>query len=210
MGCSPSGTGYSSVGSPQGHKPCQQTCSCVGSSLHGSPGPGRSLLQCGIPTGSQLPSGIHLLWHGVPSTGYRLISAPLWTSMGCSGTTCLTKVFHSDLQGRLSALASGAPPPPSFFTDLGVCRVISFTSSHLSLFTAISLQSFFLPLLKYVITEVLTLSLIGLALANSGSVLEPASTGFIRHGGSFLQLLTEAAPIAPTTKNLPHKPRTVC
>jgi len=39
--------------------------------------------------------------------------------------------------------------------------------------------------------------LIGLALASDGSILEPGGTGFIRHGGSFQQLLTEATPIAP-------------
>ncbi|KAK4825359.1 hypothetical protein QYF61_026878 [Mycteria americana] len=65
MGCSPSGTDCSSVGPPWGHKSCQQTCSSMGSSLHGSRGPARSLLQCGLPTGSQPPSGIHLLWRGV-------------------------------------------------------------------------------------------------------------------------------------------------
>ena len=43
-GCSPSGTGCSSVGPPRGSNPYQQTCSGVGSSLHGSAGPGRSLL----------------------------------------------------------------------------------------------------------------------------------------------------------------------
>jgi len=31
MGCSPSGTGCSNVGPPQGYKPSQQTCSSVGS-----------------------------------------------------------------------------------------------------------------------------------------------------------------------------------
>jgi len=36
----------------------------------------------GSPRGSQPPSGIHLLRRGVPSTGYRWISAPLWTFMG--------------------------------------------------------------------------------------------------------------------------------
>jgi len=63
--------------------------------------------------------------------------------------------------------------------------------------TAFSLQFFFLPLLKYVIPEALPLSLIGLTLPSGGSVLESAGTGFIRHGGSFSQLLTEATPIAP-------------
>jgi len=57
-GCSPSGTGCSSMGPPRGHKPCQQTCSGVGSSPHGPTGPGRNLLQHRLPTGSQPPSGI--------------------------------------------------------------------------------------------------------------------------------------------------------
>ena len=42
--------------------------------------------------------------------------------------------------------------------------------------------------------------LIVLALASSGSILELAGTGFIRHGGSFSQRLTEAPP---TTEPLP-------
>jgi len=136
-GCSPSGTGCSSVGPSWGHKLCQQTCSSVGSCLHGSAGPGRSLLQRRLPTGSQLPSGIHLLRRGVPSMGCRWISAPPWTSMDCRGTTCLTMVFIMSCKGRVSAPTFQAPPPPSFFTDLGVCRVVSLTSSHSSLFTAV-------------------------------------------------------------------------
>jgi len=36
-----------------------------------------------------------------------------------------------------------------------------------------------------------------LALASGGSILTPAGIDSIRHGGSFLQLLTEATPIAP-------------
>ena len=46
---------------------------------------------------------------------------------------------------------------------------------------------------------------------NQDTVLEPAGTGFIRHGGSFSELLTEAAPIdSLATKTLPHKPVTLC
>jgi len=130
------------VGPPRGHKPCQQTCSGVGFSLHRSAGPGRSLLQRGLPTGSQPSSGIHLLWCGVTSTGYRRISAPPWTSMDC-----FTVVFITSCKGRLSALVSQAPPPPSFFIDLGVCRVVSLTSSPSSLYPAISLPSLFFPFL---------------------------------------------------------------
>jgi len=128
--------------SPWGHKPCQKTCSDVGSSLHGSTGPGRSLLQRGLPTGSQPPSGIHLFQHGVPSTGYRWRSAPPWTSMDCRGASCLTMVFITGCKGELSALTFRAPPSPSFFTDLGVCRVGSLTLSHSSFLTAISPQFF--------------------------------------------------------------------
>jgi len=54
-----------SMGPPWGHKPCQQTCSSVGSPLHRSTAPAGSQLQCGRSMGSQPPSGIHLLWHGV-------------------------------------------------------------------------------------------------------------------------------------------------
>jgi len=77
-----------------------------------------------------------------------------------------------------------------FFTDLGVCRVVSFTYSHSSL-----LQVFFFPLLRYVIPEVLPPSLMGSALANSGSLMEPAGISFIRHRGSFQQLLAESTPV---------------
>jgi len=83
-----------------------------------------------------------------------------------------------------------------------------FISHHLTplSLTSDSLQFFCLPLLKYVITEVLPPLPIVLPLASGGSILEVAGTGFIRHGGSFLQFLTEATPIAPhSTKTLPRK-----
>jgi len=44
---------------------------------------------------------------------------------------------------------------------------------------------------------VLPLSLIGMALASSGSVLELAGADSVRHGESVSQLLTEATPVAP-------------
>ena len=149
------------------------------------PGPGRSLLQPKLPAGSQPPSDTHLLCRTVPSTGYRWISAPPWTSMDCKGTACLIMVFSTSCKGRLSAPASRAPPPPSP-SSLTLVSAELFLSHHLSphsCFTA----GFFLPLLKYVITEALPLSLIGLVWGSGGSVLEPAGTGFIRQGGSFSQ-----------------------
>jgi len=51
-------------------------------------------------------------------------------------------------KGRLSALAPGAPPPPSF-TDLGVCRVVSLTSSHSSLLLQLLLCRVFSCLISY-------------------------------------------------------------
>jgi len=149
MGCSPSGTGCSSAGPPRGHKPCQKTCSGVGSSLYGSAGPGRSLLQHGLPTGSQLPSGIHLLWRGVPSMSYRWRSAPPWTSMGCRGTACLTMVFNTSCKGRLSAPASRAPPPaPSSLTLMSAELFLSHCLTPL--FSFPFHPRVFLPFLKYV------------------------------------------------------------
>jgi len=103
--------------SPQGHKPCQQTCSGAGSSLHWSAGPGRSLLQHGLPTRSQLPSDIHLLRHGVLP--------------GLQVEICSTVDLHG-LQGNLCS-GAWSTSSPSFFTDLGVCRVVSPTYSHSSL-----------------------------------------------------------------------------
>jgi len=76
------------LGSPWGHQPCQQTCSSMGSSLHRSAGPGRNLLQCGSPHGSQLPSGMgslpwatgeYLLHHGPPWTTGEHPASP-WSS----------------------------------------------------------------------------------------------------------------------------------
>jgi len=142
-------------------------------SFHGVQSFRNRLLQCGSPTGPQAlpaillwcellspwvrrswqepapvqaPHGVTAsfrLQHGVHSTGCRWISAPPWTSMDYRGTACLTTVFITSSKGRLSALTSQAPPPPSFFTDLGVCRVVTLTSSQSSLFTAVSPPSFF-------------------------------------------------------------------
>ena len=113
MGCSPSGADCSSVGPPRGHKPCQQTCFGVGSSLHGTTGP---QVLPGACSSTGFPRGHSLLWastcSGVgSSTGCRWISAPPWTSMGCRGTACLTMVFPMGCRG-ISAPAPGAPPPP--------------------------------------------------------------------------------------------------
>lgn len=93
-GCSSSRAGYSSMGPSWHHKPCQQTCSNVASSLHGvaDPARSRSLLQHGFSMGSHmpLPFGIHVLWCGGPP------GASVWTSTSCRGN---------------SALVPATPPP---------------------------------------------------------------------------------------------------
>jgi len=53
----------------------------------------------------------------------------------------------------------------------------------------------FFPFLKYVVTEALPSSLMGMALVSGRSVLKLAGIGSIRHGGSFSQLLTEATAV---------------
>jgi len=137
--CSPSGTDCCSVGPPWHLKPCQQTCSSMCSSLHGSTGRTKSLLKCRLPMGSQPPLGIHLLWCSVLHGLQVDISVPLWTSKGCRGTTCLTMVFFMGCR-RISALVPGAPSPPPYsltlvsaelflshsLTPLSHCRVFFF------------------------------------------------------------------------------------
>jgi len=109
------------------------------------------------------------------------------------------------LQGKtLCSSVSSTSSPPSFFTDLGVAEL--FLSHHLTPVSQMpSHHSFFLLLLlKHVIPEALPPSLVGLTFASGGSVLEPTGPGFIRHGGSFSQLLTEATPIARLLPKLYH------
>jgi len=51
--------------------------------------------------------------------------------------------LHHELQEKTLCSSVSNTSPPSFFIDLGVCRVVSFTSSHSSLSTATSLQFYF-------------------------------------------------------------------
>ncbi|KAM9639019.1 uncharacterized protein ACIBXB_013710 [Morphnus guianensis] len=196
----------SSVGPPQGHNSCS-----VGSSLPTSTGPARSLLQRGLPTGSQPPSGIPLLRCGVLH-GLQVDICSTMDLPGLQGDSLPHHgLHHHGLQGNLcSGIWSTSSSSSSFFTDLGVCRVVSLTCSHFSLRLAFLcvLELFFL--LKYVIPEALPLSLIGSAVAGGRSILEPAGMGSLEHRGSFQHLLTEATPVTPpATKTLPHKPNTI-
>ncbi|KAM9590844.1 uncharacterized protein ACIBXB_005893 [Morphnus guianensis] len=220
-----SSTNFSNVG-PSHRLQFFTNCSSMGP-FHGVQSFRSTLLQHGSPTGSQVlpenllhgllstdpqvlpgacssagfPRGHSLLWEptcsGVgSSTGCRWISAPPRTSMDCRGTACLTMVFTTGCRG-ISALAPGAPPPPpSSLTLVSAGLFLLHVLTPLSgCHFCLSQQLF--SFLKNVITEALPLSLIGLALASSGSVLEPAGIGSVGHSGSFQQLLTEATPVTP-------------
>ncbi|KAM9591178.1 uncharacterized protein ACIBXB_006075 [Morphnus guianensis] len=138
--------------------------------------------------------------------GHSLLRAPtcsgMGSSTGCRGTACLTMVFTMGCRG-ISALAHGAPPPPP--SSLTLVSAGLFLLHVLTLLSGcrFCLSRNFFFLLKNVITEAVPLSLIGLALAGGGSVLEPVGIGSVGHGGNFQQLFTEATPVtAPATKNL--------
>ncbi|KAK4820738.1 hypothetical protein QYF61_004419 [Mycteria americana] len=130
------------VGPPRSHKSCQQTCSSVGSSLHGATGPARSLLQHGLPTGSQPPSGIHLLQHGVLH-GMQVDICSTMDLHGLQGDSLPHHGLHQGLQGNLCS-GAWSTLSPSFFADLGVYRVVSLTYPQSSLW--LQLQ-FFPPFL---------------------------------------------------------------
>jgi len=122
-GHSPSGTGCSSVGPPQGHKPCQQTCSSVGSSLHRSAGRARSLLQHGAPHGVTASFGHPPAEMWGPFHGLQVDICSTVDLHGLQGNNLPHHGLHHKLQRKaLCSNISGASSP-SFFTDLGVCRV---------------------------------------------------------------------------------------
>jgi len=133
-------------GSSRGHKPCQQTCSGVGSSLHGSAGPGRSLLQRGAPhsllrafTCSGVGSSLGCAWR----------SAPLWASMCCRGTACLTRVCSAGCRGICAGAWSTSCPPFSL-TLMSAGLFLSHILTPLSCCTLLLCR--FFPL-KYVLAQ---------------------------------------------------------
>jgi len=144
---------------PQGHKPCQQTCSSVSSSLRGATGPGRSLLQRSAP-------------HGVTAS-FRHPPAPSWGLPWATG---------GDLLPRGPPWAAGGQPAWStpwagaesllqhlkHFFPLLLHRpwcLQSCCSCILSLLSpaAVAAVQQLFPFLKYFITEVLPPSLMGSA-----------------------------------------------
>jgi len=135
-----------SVGPLWGHKSCLKTCSSVSSSLHGSTGPGRSLLQHRLFTVSQPPSGIHQLQRGV----LHRLQVDICSTVDLHGLQRHSLPHHGlqhRLQGNLCSVA-WSTSSPSFFTDLCVCRVISLAYSYSSLQMQSVLCSNFSPFLN--------------------------------------------------------------
>ncbi|KAM9616085.1 uncharacterized protein ACIBXB_020459 [Morphnus guianensis] len=156
----------------------------------------RSLLQRGLPTGSQPPSGIPLLRCGVlPGLQVEICSAV--DLHGLQGDSLPHHGLPRGLQGNLCSGAWSISSPPSALTWGAAGLFLSHVLTPLSLAAVSVPQQLFFPLLRSVIPEVLPLSLMGSALSSSGSVLEPAGIGSVGHGGSFWHLLTESTPVAP-------------
>jgi len=99
-----------------GHKSCQKTCSCMGSSLH-EPQFCQESAPCARIPQSAASFRAHppaLEW-GPPQAAVW-ISAPKWSSMGCRRTTCVTMVFSMGCRGISSMVPGILPPPPSSLT----------------------------------------------------------------------------------------------
>ena len=108
MGCSPSGTGCSSMGRLRGHKPCQQTCSRVGFSLHE------------VHRSCQEPALARAL-HGVTAC------LTMVCSTGCRGTPAPAPGAPPPLPSSL-ALVSAELFLPHSLTPLSCCRLFFFFS----------------------------------------------------------------------------------
>lgn len=125
------------------------SCVVMGSSLHGSAGPARSLLHCRLSVGSQPPSGTHLPRQGL----LRGLQVGIYSTVDLYEMRGFN-LPHRDLPTRgISILAPGASSSssPSFRTDPGACRTIYFTYSHPSHWlplTLCSFWSFFPPFLN--------------------------------------------------------------
>lgn len=132
------------------------------------------------------------------SRGCRWVSAPMPTSY-------LPRDLHCRLQGNPSSDTLNTASP-CFFNDLGACRAVPLKYSYSYLYLQCHCAVLPLPL-NVVISEVLPLSLVGSALASSGSVLEPVGIGSVGHGRSFQHVLIAATPSASLLTNLARKPQ---
>ena len=140
-----------------------------------------SLLQRGVPMGSQHPSGTHLLQCGVNGLQVEICS-PVELP-GLQGDSLPHQGLPHGLQGNLCSCVWSISSPPSALTwgaaGLGLLHVLTPVSGCSFCYAG------FFSLLNSVLPEALLLSLMGLALASSRSISDPAGIGSVRHGGSF-------------------------
>lgn len=132
---------------------------------------------------------IHSLLQASSCSGVQssMFCAPPWTSTGWRGI--------------------GASPwsAPWSARESQLQHLVSLTYSHSSFLLR---YNFFFFFLKYLIPETLPLSLIGLALASNGSVLEPIGIVSTGHRNSFWQLLTKSTSAAPLLLK-PHQSNSI-
>ena len=148
-------------------------CSRVGSSRHRSTGPTRSLLQHRLPTGSQPPLSTSTRSGVGSSSGCRQISAPLWASMDCTATACLTMAstvcwgICTEFLQRRGAVSCLLPPfilanswPPSeriLVTSPGKARykglAVSRDTVSGGVSRCVSFCGVLLPLVLYYVSE---------------------------------------------------------
>jgi len=156
--------------------------------------------------GSQYPSGIHLLRRGVLH-GLRVDICSTVDLYGLQGDSLPHHGLHHELQGKTLCSRISSTSSLSFFTDLDVCRVVSLTSPHSSLLTAVPLQ--FFPLLNYVITEVLPAVADGLGLGQHQVCLRAGWHWLYQAWGKLLAASQRSHTYSPpTTKTSPRKPIT--
>ena len=123
QGFSPSGTGCFSMGPPWGHKPCQQTCSSVGTSLHTS---WQQTTSVRAPHGTQPPSGIHLLNRGV----LLGLQVQIFSSVDLHGLQGHSLSHHGLFHGLQRNLCSGAWSTSSPPFSLTLVSAEFFLSHH--------------------------------------------------------------------------------
>lgn len=149
------------MGTHGGPRPFQKTCFCE--SWSSRLVPVRCLLQYCLSTCCSFFPGISTCSSTGFSMGYRWISAPTWTLMGCRGTTYVTMVLSTECR-EISAPVSGALPPFSF--PLWCMQIVSLTFSHSS-FPEPIVQDF-LPFFIYATTGALPIPLLGSLWAAAG------------------------------------------
>jgi len=138
---SQSSMNFSNVGPSHGLQ-FLTNCSSVGA-FHRVQSFRNRLLQCGSPTGSQVlpanllqpglstesqpPSGIHLLWRAI----LHGLQVDICSTMDLHGLQWDSLPHYGLLHGLEGNLCSGtwSISSSSFFTDLGVCRVVCLTYS---------------------------------------------------------------------------------